>query len=484
VLATEELAGRVWASRCPLWYTDLTPERATSQAREESSPGIVSRGAFPALLDDRVAAVVEFYGDEPEPPDTELIEVLAAIGKQIGQYVERKHAEEQLRRSEEQFRHAQKMEAVGRLAGGVAHDFNNLLTIISGYSDFVLLRTAPDDPMREYVGEIRKAGERAVTLTRQLLAFSRQTVLEPRVLDVNAVVSDVEKMLERLIGEDITLIPVLNPSISRVRVDPGQLEQVLLNLVVNARDAMPQGGTLTIETSNAELTREHCNGRVDVVPGNYVMIAVTDTGCGITGDVLDRIFEPFFTTKGPGTGTGLGLSTVYGIIKQSEGHVGVSSSVGVGTTFRVYLPAVTAGPDVAREPEGGLVGYGTETILLAEDEAEVRRIAKLALEAHGYTVIEAADGQEAIAAAHRHGCPVDLLVTDVVMPHMSGRQLAEVLRERQPGLKVLFMSGYTDDAVVRHGLLHAEVAFLQKPFSPFTLTGKVRELLGETAVSA
>jgi signal transduction histidine kinase len=389
-------------------------------------------------------------------------------------------SEEALRRSEEQLRQAQKMEAIGQLAGGVAHDFNNLLTIISGYSDLLLNGIlGPKDAGREAVEEIRKAADRAAALTRQLLAFSRRQVLAPQVLVLNSIVQDMDKMLRRLIGEDIQLTSHLAADLGSVKADPGQIEQVLLNLAVNARDAMPRGGSLTIETANVTLDENYCRTHPDVQPGPFVMMAVTDTGCGMDAATLSRIFEPFFTTKGPGKGTGLGLATVYGIVKQSGGSIYVYSEVGRGTSFKVYLPrleaAAVADVPVVVAPTQQVGGQ--ETLLVVEDDEAVRALTRTVLRSNSYDVIEAVDADEALRWVEEHKEPIHLLVTDVVMPGMSGRELAERLKQLRPEMKVLFVSGYTDDAVVRHGLLEAEVAFLQKPFTPNALARKVREVL-------
>jgi PAS domain S-box-containing protein len=376
---------------------------------------------------------------------------------------------------EEQFRQAQKMEAVGRLAGGVAHDFNNLLTVINGYGQLLLDRLPNADPTRALVQEMTGAGERAAGLTAQLLAFSRKAVVEPRVLDLNQVVGQCASLLRRLIGADITLSTALAPDLDRVQADPTQLEQVLLNLAVNAKDAMPKGGKLTIETRRVRLRGEDAALYPDLPPGRYVQLAVSDTGTGMTDDVKARLFEPFFTTKEAGKGTGLGLSVVHGAVKQSGGRVDVYSERGIGTTFKILLPGVSA-----PMPASGvisLVPRGTETVLLVEDESGVRAFGRLALETQGYTVLEAGGGEEALRIASWHGGPIHLLVTDVVMPRMGGREVAEALRARHPGLKVLYVSGYTDDAVVRHGIVAATDAFLQKPFPPLALARKVREVL-------
>jgi PAS domain S-box-containing protein len=382
------------------------------------------------------------------------------------------------RRLEEQYRQAQKMEAIGQLAGGIAHDFNNLLTIINGYADLLLQSLPPADPSRELLVEIHRAGERSAGLTRQLLAFSRRQVLTPRVLDLNAVVADTEKMLRRVIGEDVRLATAPGIGLWPVRSDSGQVEQVLLNLAVNARDAMPTGGRLTIETRNVELDEGYAVAHPGARPGPHVLLAVSDTGCGMSDEVKARIFEPFFTTKGAGKGTGLGLATVHGIVTQSGGHVGVYSEVGVGTTFKVYLPRAEG--LVARSK--GRVGTptpprGTETVLLVEDDPGVRALSRHILAGCGYTVLEAGDGDEAERVASRHVGPIHLLMTDVVMPGQGGQAVAKRLLEQHPNLKVLYVSGYTDDAVVRHGVLHDQVNFLQKPFTSAALAWRVREAL-------
>ena len=380
------------------------------------------------------------------------------------------------RRLEGQLLQAQKMEAVGRLAGGVAHDFNNLLTVILSYSDLLLEDLPPEIPDRADVAEIRKAAVAASSLTRQLLAFSRQQVLEPRVLDVNTVVASTEKLLTRLLGEDVSLTTTLAAALGAVKVDPGQLEQIIMNLAVNARDAMPRGGRLSIETANVEMDESYVHGHPLARPGHYVMLAVSDTGTGMDAATQARIFEPFFTTKEAGKGTGLGLATVYGIVRQSSGFIWVYSEPGHGTSFKIYLPRVDEPVSPAGAPAPQVVG-GSETVLVVEDVAAVRAVTRQMLERQGYCVLEAANGATALSLARQHHSAIHLLVTDVVMPEVSGRELADQLVQLRPDMKVLFMSGYTDDAVVRHGILQEGIAYLQKPFTPDTLARKVRAVL-------
>jgi two-component system, cell cycle sensor histidine kinase and response regulator CckA len=385
-----------------------------------------------------------------------------------------------IKQLEEQFRQSQKMEAVGRLAGGVAHDFNNLLTVICGCSEMLLNGMPPGDSTRNLLVAINKAGERGATLTRQLLMFSRKQVLQPKVLDLNAMVADSEKMLKRLVGEDVDLVAVLDPALGRVKADLGQVEQVLMNLVVNARDAMPEGGKLTLETANAVLDQTYCRSHAEIQPGRYIMLAVSDSGCGMDEQTRTHVFEPFFTTKDPGKGTGLGLAMVYGFTKQSGGHASVYSELGIGSTFKIYLPEVEATPSSGELPASiAKMPHGDETILLVEDEGGVRTLARQILQTCGYTVLEAAHGIEAIRLAEEHQGPVHLLVTDVVMPDMGGRRVAERVAALKPDVKVLYLSGYTDDAVIRHGVLTSQTDFLQKPFTPIMLAQKVREVLGE-----
>jgi signal transduction histidine kinase len=392
---------------------------------------------------------------------------------------ERKSTEEKLRQSENQLRQAQKMEAVGRVAGGVAHDFNNLLSVIIGYSDVSLEQLEPETELYKSIAQIKKAGECAASLTRQLLAFSRQQILEPQLLNLSTVVADVTKMLRRMIGENVNLTNVLCPVLRNVKADRGQIEQVLMNLAVNARDAMPQGGQLTIETANLELEEAYARLHAPFQPGQYVTLTVADTGCGIDPETQAHIFEPFFTTKEPGKGTGLGLATVYGVVKQSGGYIWVSSEPGQGTTFKIYLPTVDEPSGTGELSELPLRSTkGTETVLVVEDDEPIRNFICECLERQGYSVVSAGDPVEAVEAAERHKGMIQLMVTDVVMPGVSGRELAEQLAPRRPEMKVLFVSGYTDDAIVHYGVLEAGLAFLQKPFTRMGLAQKVREVLG------
>ena len=414
-------------------------------------------GVFTNLLDDpSVAAIVNNYRDVT---DRRILEEQVVLSK--------------------------KMEAIGRLAGGVAHDFNNILTAIGGYTDLLLADLPPDDHRRHDVEEIYQAAQRAAGLTQQLLAFSRRQVLQPKVIDLNALVPEIEKMLRRLIGEDILFTTVLHPHLGNVRADPGQIEQVIVNLAVNARDAMPDGGRLTIETRNVELDAEYAVDHPTVKPGPYVMLAVTDSGVGMDEETKSRIFEPFFTTKVRGKGTGLGLATVYGIVQQTGGHIWPYSEPGRGTTMRVYLPRVDAPADVIDHPSDPAPETlrGSETILVVEDEAPVRAVTRQLLERNGYTVLEAPDGAAALALVDgaAGSRDIDLLLTDVIMPGMSGRELADKLKARRPNVRVLFMSGYTDDAVVRHGMLEPGLAYLEKPFRPPVLLKKVRGVLQSKA---
>ena len=421
---------------------------------------------FPALIEDRLL----------KDSDGKII----GIRSTIQSIAERKQMEKEKALLEEQLRQSQKMEAMGRLAGGIAHDFNNLLTIIKGYSQLFLIDLKKGDPMEKGIEQIQKATQRAGDLIRQLLAFSRRQVMEMRVLDLNSLLSELDKMLRRVIGEDIVLVTLLTEDLGRVKADPGQLGQVLMNLVVNARDAMPSGGKLTIEMANVVLDEEYVRTHIEVPPGRYVVLSVSDTGAGMTPEVRDRIFEPFFTTKEKGKGTGLGLSTVYGIVKQSGGNILVYSEPGKGTTFKIYLPIVDEPlEEWAEMVVEGEIPRGKETILIVEDFEEVRQLARQVLERQGYQVLEAGDGNATLLVCEKYKGQIHLMMTDVVMPGMSGRELADRIKSSHPEMKVLYTSGYADDTIVHYGVSRDRVNYLQKPFTMEGLARKVREVLDE-----
>ena len=483
----ESLAGEVAATGRPL----LVREPADHPSVIPDHADVVRRFGYrgtltvPAKVGDRVVGVLSFLTTREEGFSVEDLAIATAFASHAAVALENsrllheaRRAYDELAQTQGQLEQAQKMDAIGRLAGGVAHDFNNLLTVILGRTDILLHPLKPDDPMRRGIELIQRTAGRAADLTRQLLAFSRKQVLEPVVLDLSAVTADMKDMLGRLIGEDIALLVNPTPGLGRVKADRGQIEQVIMNLAVNARDAMPQGGRLIIELENVELDAEYVRRHVGARAGLHVMLSVGDSGVGIPREIQAQIFEPFFTTKEQGKGTGLGLATVYGIVKQSGGYIEVDSEPGRGTTFRIYLPRVdTTTPVADRASRPSNAAGGTETVLLVEDEEGVRELARDILRSSGYTVLEARSGSEALLISERHQGPLDLLLTDVVMPRMSGRELAERLGPLRPELSVLYMSGYTDDAVIRHGVLGAGTAFLQKPFTPATLVQRVRETL-------
>lgn len=398
---------------------------------------------------------------------------------------ERKRSDQALRDSQEQLRLSQKLEAIGQLAGGVAHDFNNMLTVISGYSEILLRECQAGSSMAEKIEEIRKAAKRSGDLTRQLLAFSRKQVLQPEIIDLNSLIENMGKMLRRLIGEDIEIITALKSGIGKIKADPGQMEQVVMNLVVNARDAMHNGGKIVIETTDVDLDEASARARMGVKAGPYVVLAISDTGCGIDAEKQKHIFEPFFTTKELGKGTGLGLSTVYGIVKQSEGSIWVISEVDKGTTFNIYLPRIKAEMQLPRGNHNQAPQKkGSETLLVVEDEPMVRDLTLRLLQEAGYKVLDAGGGEDALRIAEEYDGPIHLMITDVVMPQMSGRELAECLARQRPETKVLYVSGYTTDAIVRHGVLEEGISFLEKPFTTNSLASKVREVLDDTLVKA
>jgi PAS domain S-box-containing protein len=453
-------------------------DRAAAEAADSFSSGTGGISRFRLIARDGRAVWVE----------TRTTVIVNASGQPVGMrgvtmdITAAREAERAKAHLEEELRQAQKIESVGRLAGGIAHDFNNLLTAINGYADLMLDELPQDDRWRASVTEIRRAGERAAELTGQLLAFSRRQLLQPRVIDLNALITDSTKMLGRLLGEDIELITMLDPRLGHVTADAGQVHQIVLNLALNARDAMPQGGRLILETQNVVFEEDLAQQHPSIPPGSYVMLAVSDNGCGMDQETLSHIFEPFFTTKEPTKGTGLGLSTVYGIVKQSGGSIFVYSEPGNGATFKIYLPRIDQPVSRGREQRAESETLrGSETVLVVEDEEVVRKLIDQALRKYGYEVLEAASGAEALQVCEAHRTRIPLMITDVVMPQMSGRELAARLRDRHPETRVLYMSGYTDDAVVRHGLLDASMSFLQKPFTPGVLVRKVRETLDQRA---
>ena len=485
----ESLAGQVAATGRPLLLRDpashpsMLPEHAQAMRRL----GYHGMLTVPARVGDRVVGVLSFLTRREDGFSTEDLAIATAFASHAAVALENsrllhesRRAYDELAQTQGQLEQAQKMDAIGRLAGGVAHDFNNLLTVILGRTDILLTQIKAEDPLRRGIALIQRTAGRAAELTKQLLAFSRKQVLEAVVLDLGVVTTDMKEMLARLIGEDIALVTNLAATLGHVKADRGQIEQVVMNLAINARDAMPRGGQLVVETANADLDDEYVRRNVGSRPGPHVMLAVSDSGVGIPRELQRHIFEPFFTTKEQGKGTGLGLATVYGIVKQSGGYIEVDSEPGRGTTFRIYLPRVdSASPAAERSPRAAAPTGGTETILLVEDEDGVRELARDILRSSGYTVLEGRNGAEGLLLGERHQGALDLLLTDVVMPRMSGRELAERMVSLRPELSVLYMSGYTDDAVIRHGVLGSDTAFLQKPFTPAALVQRVRETLDQ-----
>lgn len=492
VLATREqsfkpgmgLPGRIWETGQPAWISDVASAENFSRSETAAKAGLHGAFAFPIRVGGEVEGVIEFFSGSVQHQDEELLSMMADVGLKIGQFGERTRAEEALRRTEAQLRQAQKMEAVGRLAGGVAHDFNNLLTVIRGYSELIMQRLAPGDASLPDMQEVKKAADRAAGLTGQLLAFSRRQFVAPKIVDLNAIVLNMDGMLRRLIGEDLVeLYTDLDPQIWPMRADAGQIEQVIMNLAVNARDAMPTGGRLTIETRNVTIGTEGRQGTVILEEGAYIRLAVRDSGQGMSEEVQAHLFEPFFTTKETGKGTGLGLSTVYGIVKQSGGVIGFDSQLGQGTTFKIFFPK--AEPVKQTVADGGTIidqARGRETILLVEDDPAVRGLVDEALRLKGYEVLIARHGIEALLAGAKHLGPIHLLLTDVVMPQMSGPEIAEQLAIARPALKVMYMSGYPDHPIFSKGGVKEGTVFLQKPFTMGALTQKVREVLDGAAI--
>jgi PAS domain S-box-containing protein len=464
--------------------TDVIPQVSHEMVLAKYAEAIATRGRvtwteispYPTGTKHGHVAICPILNDRGEC--TNIVGTVHDITAHVEAEAEREHIQARLYQ-------AQRLQALGTLAGGIAHDFNNMLSVILSYSALTARELQHQEPLRTNIDEIERAAERASEMTRQLLAFSRQQVLSPRVLNLNASLAGMQRMLERLLGADVLLTVLAGPALWNVRTDPGQLEQIVMNLAVNARDAMPRGGKLTIETSNVVLNGEYARERPDVIPGRYVLLAVTDDGIGMDTATQARIFEPFFTTKEKGHGTGLGLATVFGIVKQSGGNIWVYSEPGRGTTFKVYLPAVDAPSDeVTALPPPPALAQGRQTILLVEDESQVRAVAVAILRQHGYVVLSAANAGEALLICEQHGAEIDLLLTDVVMPHMSGRQLAERLRPLRPQMKVLFISGYTDDAILQHGVLSSTAHYLEKPITPTTLLRKVHEVLASAPAKA
>lgn len=471
---------QVWHRGVPFYRRDLDIED-TYQERHcvEATYGHPVR----AILDVPFShGTLSVNSPKPHAFSDQDVVSLQLLAEVLSEAFRRRDDLQTLEQTEEQLRHSQKMEAIGQLASGMAHDFNNLLTVITGHCQLLLMVLDEDDPKYQSLEQVNKAGGKAATLIRQLLTFSRREVVQPEVLDLNKVVENLEKMLGRLIGENIELITATGSALGKVKADPGQLEQVIMNLAVNARDAMPGGGKLTIETENVELDEADAKRFVDIQPGSYVVLTVKDTGIGMDAETRERIFEPFFTTKDVGKGTGLGLSTAYGIIKQGNGHIQVFSEPGEGTTFEIYLPQV-GGKEIDRQSQilaETTIPQGAETVLLAEDDETVRQLAEKILRQYGYTVLEAKNGEEALQVGARHNGPIHLLLTDVMMTGMNGHELADHLLSTRPELKVVYMSGYMDDTVSRHILEESETNFIQKPFSPNDLMRKVHESLNRS----
>jgi signal transduction histidine kinase len=486
----EAVSGRVAASGEALVISDPEHDARLAPPDRARCRGLGYRAwlAAPVTMGERLVGVLSILTKQSAGFSREDLATVTAFASQAAVtldnarlYQQVQRAYDELSRTQNQLTQSQKMEAVGRLAGGVAHDFNNLLLVIMGQAHFLLNVPADGDGVRRRAAEIQDAADRAATLTRQLLAFSRRQILRPEVLDLNALVSDATKMLKRLIGEDISLDTVPAVTVGSVRADPGQIEQALMNLVVNARDAMPQGGAITIETADAELDEDFVRRHPGAQPGPYMRVSVSDTGCGMSAEIQSRVFEPFFTTKEPGKGTGLGLSTVYGIVKQHGGYIAVHSAPGQGTAFTIYLPRVEAAAELPAPLSAATLPRGSERILLVEDESAVLALVHQVLTQAGYTLIEAATPDQALKLSAECDDPIHLLLTDVILPDMSGPKLVQRLAATRPSMKVLYMSGYPEDALGPHGALDAGTAFIQKPFRPEALASKVREVLDQPA---
>jgi PAS domain S-box-containing protein len=477
-LTEAALPARVCRDRAPVWAPRFVAENHWAGGRADAACGAHDAAGFPILVRGDVVGMFIFFAAQIDQPDNQLQQTMSALCSQIGQFVERHQAEMALETAEENLRQSQKMEALGLLAGGVAHDFNNLLTVIIGHSEIGQERLSHDDPLRQLLNEIELAGKRAAALTRQLLAFSRKQVIDPVIISINEHVAEMERMLRRLIGEEIELQLQLAPDVYHVKADPAQIEQIILNLIVNARDAMPHGGRLSVRTGNARPERHDSDGFNNTAVGPCAFLEVSDTGCGMDDQTKSRIFEPFFTTKGKDRGTGLGLSTVYGIVQQSGGTVTVESQLNHGTTFRVFLPRARDALQ-PREVDAQPVPLprGTETVLVVDDEDGVRAVVSSILQVQGYTVLEAASGEEALELCQRRSGRVDLIVTDVIMPGMSGQELADHVLASHPRIRLLFISGYAGGEMRSRGPNHREPPFLHKPFTSDALARKVRQAL-------
>lgn len=470
------LPGRVWKDAAPAWIADVTKDSNFPRAVPASQRGIQTAFGVPITVAGTVVGVIAFYDTKVRPLDQPLLDITTTTAGHIGQALARKRAQDSLALSQTQLFQSQKMEAVGRLAGGIAHDFNNVLLAILGYSELLLPTLSGDDSRRRDVAEIIEAANRAARLTKQLLAFSRKQILKPEMLAPNDLVAGVASMLRPLLGENISLSTDLAPTAGNIKADKGQIEQVIMNLAINARDAMPQGGRLKVQTANVELDEEYVRGHMGAIAGSHVMLAVSDSGQGMDQSTLEKLYEPFFTTKGQGKGTGLGLATVHGIVKQSGGHITVHSEVGLGTVFKLYFPRVTEGAgEIAASPVAVPAQKRTETILIVEDDAMVRPILQRFLSAQGYSLLEAADGAEALSLCQAHRGDIHLALIDMVMPGQMGPEVAVSLKKLRPGLKVVFMSGYTDHQGLQDG---KGTDFLSKPFNQSELVAKVRQVLG------
>ena len=470
--------GRIAAERKALLTNDVAHDPNIGDPEWARKEGMVAFAGHPLVVEGELIGVIAMFARHPLSDFT--LRALASSADSVSLFIKRKRADLSLEVAEEQLRQSQKMEALGRLAGGVAHDFNNILTVILGHGELAIKGLPAASVVHGHLGEIHKAAERAAGLTRQLLAFGRRQVVQPRVLNVNHVVTDLESMLRRVVDESIELVTDLNPGIGNTRADAGQIDQILMNLTVNARDAMPAGGVLKIDTTNAEVDEAYALIHHGLVPGRYVLISVSDTGIGMNAETLTRVFEPFFTTKEQGKGTGLGLSTVYGIVKQSGGCIWAYSEPGRGTTFKVYLPRIDEAVEDAPQRSAAPNFYrGSESVLLVEDDEAVRGLARAVLEQHGYTVVVATSPSEALELARASTSPIHLMLTDVIMPGMSGKDLAEKIRAARPGIPVLYMSGYARQLMTSQGVIESGIEFLEKPFTAQGLASKVREVLDQ-----